>query len=330
MSDERGQDLWERFFEQARRSIAESGQWHWFSYHFTRKAQHIMACSVVDACVDCELASPGLGSHFIDDLASLCGKEKYEPHYEQLLQKMAEILVLRQLVTLKWPEGTKFEREPAAKTKGKRPELKVTTPDRTFLFEVKTPSLLAHIRARNANALQVPGRVFKVEELKRFEHLGELTKPRDNPIIDFLTDAEMKFSQFKETGPHTSVLVIVWDDNIYEPITVLTHEQCGLLTPNSFNKDDADRPVAYPSIDAVILVRHLTYLYRATRDQPLRERRYALDFGDDQALPNIFIPLTDPALIPDLVREGLRALPLDHDMVQQAADYRPKDLVMWF
>jgi hypothetical protein len=330
MADTRAQELWEQFFEQGRKGIAESGEWHWFAYHFTRKAQHVMACGIVDACVDCELASPGLGMQFMNDLSSVCGKEKYHPHYEQLLQKMAEILVLRQLVTLKWPEGTRFDQEPEAKPKGKRPELRVTTPDRTFLFEVKTPSLLAHIRARNANGLQVAGRVFKKEELERFEHLGTLTKPRDNPIVDFLADAESKFSQFKETGPHTSVLVIVWDDNIYEPITVLTHEQCGLLTPNSFNRDDEGRPVSYPSIDAVVVVRHLTYLYRATKELPLLDRRHALDFGAHGALPNIIIPLADPALIPDLVREGLRALPLDHHTVQHAADYRPKDLVLWF
>jgi hypothetical protein len=189
--------------------------------------------------------------------------------------------------------------------------------------------LLAHREARRANAVQVPGRVFKVDELKRFEHLGELTKPRDNPIIDFLTDADRKFGQFKAEGPHTSVLVIVWDDFVYEPITVLTHEQCGLLTPNSFNRDEAGATVAYPNIDAVVLVRHLDYFYRATGDQPLEERRHALDLGDERTLPNVIIPLSVPALITDLIRDGLRALPLDHPMAQRSADYRPKDLVLW-
>lgn len=78
------------------------------------------------------------------------------------------------------------------------------------------------------------------------------------------------------------------------------------------------------------LFAHLTYLYRATRDEPLDERAHALDFGDGRALPNVVIPTGKPALIPDLIREGLRAHPLDHPLIQRAADYRPKDVVFWF
>jgi hypothetical protein len=171
-----------------------------------------------------------------------------------------------------------------------------------------------------------------VLERARLEDIADgsgLTLPRDNPVKDFLLDADRKFAQFKAVQPETSVLVIVWDDFIYEPITVLSHVHCGLLTPNSYLKDSAGAAIQFAHIDAVVLVRHLTYLYRATKDEPLCERTHVLDFGDDRSLPNVIIPITDSALIPDIIRDGLRAAPLDSPMIQGAADYRPQDVVFW-
>ncbi|WP_088279036.1 hypothetical protein [Ideonella sp. A 288] len=125
------------------------------------------------------------------------------------------------------------------------------------------------------------------------------------------------------------MLIIVWDDFIYEPITALKHEACGLLTANSYLRDSAGAPVQFANIDAVVLVRHLTYFARAAGDVPLEERAHALDFGDERALPNVFIPVGDTELVPALIRYGLRAVNWDDPNVQRAADYRPNDIVMW-
>lgn len=319
-----------RLLKQALIAIGAAQGWHWFTYHFSMLPPHPLVRSIVDACAECERKLPGLGSRFIEELAKISGKEKHEPHFDQLLQKLAEVLVLRQLLSLNWPVGTQFQHEPAVSANGKRPELRVLTPKSNFLFEVKTPSLLEHIRARRMNAVQVAGRVLPLDPLKKFAGDGGLTLPRDNPVKDFLQDADAKFAQFKAVQPETSILIIVWDDFIYEPITVLRHEHCGLLTPNSYLKDQAGAAVGFPHVDAVVLVRHLTYLYRATRDEALEERAHAMDFGNDRALPNVIISTKDPELIPDFVRDGLRALPLDHPLIQRAADYRPKDVVFWF
>jgi len=283
----------------------------------------------VDACTDCEERIPGLGSQFIKDLAGIGGLERHKPHYDQLMQKLAELLVLRQLLMLPWPEGTTFEHEPAAIPNGKRPELRVVTAERAYLFEVKTPSLLEHIENRNRNDLQAPGRALPQNHLQTLAAAGGLTLPRDNPVKDFLVDSEKKFGQFKAVSEHTSVLVIVWDDFIYEPITVLTHAQCGLLTPNSYFRDDAGAAVQFPSINAVVLVRHLNYIQDAAADRPLADRAHALDFGGHDALPNVLIPLAGGADVPPWIREGLRALPLDAPFCQAAAEYHPQDVVFW-
>jgi hypothetical protein len=272
---------------------------------------------------------PGLGFQFINEIAAICGKVKHKPHYDQLLQKLAELLVLRQLLGLDWPAGTVFQHEPAVAVDGKRPELRVTTPEKSYLFEVKAPSLLEHIHLRSTNLFQVPSRALPRAQVENLVGKGGLTLPRDNPIKDFLLDADKKFAQFKAVKPETSILVIVWDDYIYEPITVLKHEQCGLLTPNSYLRDEAGMAVQFKNVDTVVVVRHLTYFYRAAGDLPLVDRAYALDFGNDHSLPNVFIAVSDPELVSDQIRQGLRALNWDNPQLQRVADYRSKDIVMW-
>lgn len=329
MCEDLDRKTWEDLLKEAVLTIGRTDPWHWFSYHFSMLPPHPLARSIVDACAVCEKKLPGLGFLFIKDIASICGKEKHEPHYDQLLQKLAEVLVLRQLLILDWPEGATFQHEPAVSATGKRPELRVVTPDRRFLFEVKTPSLLEHIRCRKTNAFQVAGRVLPIARLQQLVGDEGLTLPRDNPVKDFLLDADKKFSQFKAVQKETSILIIVWDDFIYEPITVLKHEHCGLLTANSYLKDSVGQAVQFAHIDAVVLVRHLTYFYRAAGDLPLEERAHALDFGDEHALPNVILPIGAAGLVPDFIRHGLRAVDWDDPLIQRAADYRPKDIVFW-
>lgn len=329
MPEKFDQETWTRLLKEAMVSIGGAKEWHWFSYHFSMLPPHALGRSIVDACADCEKNLTGLGFQFIKDIAAICGREKHEPHYDQLLQKLAELLVLRKLLTLDWPAGTMFQHEPAVSSVGKRPELRVVTPDRSFLFEVKTPSLLEHIRARQTNGFQVAGRVLPIAQVEKLIGDGGLTLPRDNPIKDFLIDADKKFAQFKAVQAETSVLIIVWDDFIYEPITVLKHAQCGLLTQNSYLKDATGAAVQFAHVDAIVVVRHLTYFYRAASGQPLRERAHALDFGDEYALPNVFIPISDAGLVPDRIQQGLRAVSWDDPLLQRAADYRPKDIIIW-
>lgn len=311
-------------------AIAVHGQaWHWFAYHLHTLPPHPFVCSIIEACIDCEEKLLGLGATLVTNLAKIGGIEKHEPHYDQLLQKLAEILILRQLLALPWPDGTTFAHEPAVHAGGRRPELKVDAPDQIYLFEVKAPSLLAHQRQRAQNGLQAPARMFDRAMLDRLADDQGLTLPRDNPLKDFLTDTEAKFEGFKAVQPIIGVLIIVWDDFIYEPITVLTQAQCGLLTDASYHRTEADEPVRYPSIDAVIAVRHLTYFKRAAGEAPLLERAHAFDFGDEGALPNVFMPVPGGQRIPKFIKEGLRALPLDDPIIERAAEYRPVEMVFW-
>jgi hypothetical protein len=322
---------WQQHYELYKVTIAkirETG-WHWFAYHFRSWPPHPFAASLLAASASLDERVPGLGKQLLLEIASLGGREKHRPDYDQLIQKLAEVMVLARLLELPWPKGSCFQREPAV-LGGKRPELLVKSNLGDFLFEVKAPALLEHAQRRSSNGAQLPARVISLKNANSLFGADNITLPRDNPVKDFLISADAKFRPFKTSGDAIGILVIVWDDFIYEPITALVHEHSGLLTTNSFARDGNDRPLTFPNVDAVILIRHLSYFCRAAGDQPLIERTHAFDFGDSNALPNVYIPVAGGKCLSGFVREGLRAWPLDHPFLQTAAEYRPQDIVMWF
>jgi hypothetical protein len=153
--------------------------------------------------------------------------------------------------------------------------------------------------------------------------------PRDNPVYDFLVSANTKFAAFKAQGPFLEILVIVWDDFIYEPITSLLHEHCGLLTENS-HKRSGNGPETYPFIDAVILLRHMTYFRRAAAEDPIGDgRRDAFHIGGARALPNVIIPLAGGHEVSGFITTALNAVPYSDPSIECAAEYRPMDTVIW-
>jgi hypothetical protein len=50
----------------------------------------------------------------IDAIATLSGREKDRRQYEQLLQRLAELLVIRQVVTYPWPFAARYRWAPTA------------------------------------------------------------------------------------------------------------------------------------------------------------------------------------------------------------------------
>jgi hypothetical protein len=306
------------------------GPWHWFHWLFSRGPEHPFVSSLISACVECERKLPGLGWMFINDIASTSGREKHAPDYEALLQKLSEILIIKQLRYMPWPDGTTFEHEPNAEPGGKRPELKVETLDSVFLFEVKAPSLLSHQRARANNPIQFPGRMFENGMRKAIASDQKPTLPRDNPVKDFLISAEAKFAPFHSQKTMFGVLIIVWDDFIFEPITTLIHEPSkGLLTVASFARNADSSPIRFPHVDGIIIVRHLLYFQQAAAET-LTERQHAFDFGGADALSNVLVPVPGGKEIPMIIRAGLRAFPYDDSILQKFADYHPQEFVMWF
>lgn len=308
-------------------------QWHWFQYHFRFGGQgheHPLVESILDACLDCEAHMPGFAKGMIEAIAEIGGKEKHEPHYEQLLQLLAELLVIRRLMTWQWPKPVTFEWEPTAGNSKKNPEVTVRSADWVVGVEVKAPSLFKHMRERGSHSTQVPSRIFTKEQIKTLPGAEKgITLPRDNPVKDFLISANGKFAEFHRQDPNFfGVLVIVWDDFIFEPITALVQEAAGLFTPNSFARDGAGNALTFTNLDAVFLIRQLHQFIRAARAEPLIDNfEFALDYGEERQFPwKVEIPNPAGRAIPPEVVECLQAVRLS---IALGAEYEPSELIFW-
>lgn len=308
-------------------------QWHWFTYHFQfymRGKEHPFAGSIIDACLDIERVEEGWGQNFLQRIAAISGKEKHIPHWEQLLQILAELLIIKQLVNYSWPADTIFEFEPSEGTSRKNPELVLKFSSNTIGIEVKAPSLLAHQNMRYKNPIQLPTRSIMRDVVKT----DGVTLPRDNPVKDFLISSNEKFSEFKRLNPaFASILVIVWDDHIYEPISSLTAEASGLFTDNSFYKDEAGNPVIFQNIDAVILVRHLHQLADGSADKPLYDgKKHILDYGKFDSFPFKVIipnPFTDFTWSDEVHEHVKNCFNVYAPSVEMGAEYIESNYIHW-
>jgi len=309
--------------------------WHWFSYHFQFYGlgrEHCFAKSLVDAIVNIGKSIPGYPLKTITKIASLSNRERYQPHYEQLIQVCAEIYVLNKAVDY-FGNSDKYQiiDEPTADGSDMNPEFIVVSDQHTFGVEVKSPSLIRHMNTRYENPAQistrVPGLLASTKEL-----VGDtrITLPRDNPVKDFLISANNKFEKFKATDSNfISILFILWDDFIYEPISALVGKPSGLFLNESYATDDNGDRITFPNIDAVILDRHQINIIKATRDEELNDnKKHAMDYGVMNEFPfKAVIPCPDGNMIISKdIRECFQLNDWDSIL---GAEYSPSDLVFW-
>lgn len=302
--------------------------WHWFGYHF-HNGPTGFARSIMTACADIDDHTPGIGTVLFRELLAIGGRDRDNSQYEQLLQKLSEVLVIGRIVNCPWPQGTTFEHEPAATPGGPRPELLVTHPQGRLVVEVKTPALLDHIRKRGSNETQLAYRGSVPLEVARRISEEAVTLPRDNPVLDFLKDGERKFAAFRSDPSTASVLVIVWDDFIYEPISTLVNPGSGLLTDRSYARAPDGTALRFPNVDAIVALRHYNYFTMGSREEPLGDRQSAMDFGDDNALPNVLFTSPAGRPVPQFVFDALRAVPHDDPELLRFAEYNVQDFVVW-
>lgn len=306
-------------------------RWHFFQYHFSRVPPTHFGTSLLDACLKLERIGPDAPLMFMSDLAKIGGREKNKDNYNQILQKLSEILVAQQIVSMPWSKETQFKIEDGALGSQKCVDFVVTTCDGSKVgFEVKAPAYIYHATKRVERPVQIPYRAGDgfIENVRKA--LGEPTLPRDNTVRDFLRSADEKFEFFKIADPSfLSILVIVWDDFIYECINPLTNRESGLLTPKSYSMIDG-LPEEFEHVDAVIILRHLSYFVNAAAEMHLEDQRdHAFHLGGPGSLPNVIIPVPNRLNVPDFILDGFNAYPMDDPFIQHAAEYRDQDMIMW-
>jgi len=304
-------------------------KWHFFKYHFQfylRGHEHLLAKSITETISEVEKIIPKAGQDYINKIASINDKPNHTKHFEQLLQVLAELMIVHKAVTYNWGDHIVFEYEPTTGTSDKNPELTVTTDKLALGIEVKSPELVTKHNERATKPQQLPSR----SDIVKMVDKSETMLPRDNPVKDFLISADKKFEAFKTANPNFySVLVIVWDDFIYEPISALSSPQAGLFTDNSFAKDDKDNALQFTNVDCVIITRHLLPIVRGTRDEPLPDlSQHPLDYGRHNEFPFKVIIKNPWSKLepPDELIDCFQVLKPGPEL---GAEYLPSDFITW-
>ena len=306
-------------------------KWHYLSYHFSpykKGYEHFLCASIVDSYTRIESVMPGYTEEFSKKLSSFSNREKYQPHYEQIIQLLAELYVINHLATIKFPSAS-FLHEPTASDSNRNPEVGIILNDKEIYVEVKCREYIPHHNDRGHTSIEVPSRMDGIKEvaesiLKNGEHI---VYPRDNTIKDFLISANDKFRGFKnDSSKSITVLVIVWDDCIYEPISSLLNSSSGLLTDNSFYKNGGEA-AKFENVDAILLVRQSHHIVRATRDQfPVDGLKHPLDWGaKNMVLPKAYIPVNTNDKVDEYLCQILEAHNISE--LTHVAEYRPQELV---
>lgn len=319
----------------ARLLEATSRQWHWWHFHFQTQMRGTpvpFVEALTGALLEVDAVMPGYAARTADVIGGISGRAWHRPDYEQLLQRLAEIHVALHLVRLGWPPGTTVADEPVAPGSARNPEMVVTTPEFRLGVEVKSPSLLRHQAQRNSRPVQSTTRVLPLEQLSAIAGGPDrLTRPRDNPVKDFLASADEKFAAFRANDDDFyGILTIVWDDFVFEPISALLHQQSGLLTEGSFARDSDGRVVRYSNVDAVLLVSHLQYLEQTLAEdgarRPFGVAEDVFRWDRDPARPVAIVPVPGGRALPEGTEDLLQVRPLD---AIPGAEYDATDLVMW-
>lgn len=310
-------------------------EWHWFGYNFgfgkidgyTRFGKAFVdALSIIDTKIE------GYSRRTIKKIESYSGRDRDENHYQQLLQICGEIYILKQAVLhfSKFPD-TLFRDEPKSLYSKKNPEFSFEFENITYGIEVKLPSLNEHMMKRTANPIQITGRCEGV--LGSYEKnvgINNITLPVDNKIKSFLTSANEKFEGFKVGSENfVSILFILWDDFMYEPISALITKPHGLFLEDTFAVENGS-PMRYENVDYVFIDRPLSNFREDTACRCLLDNKQnCFDYGKHDEFPfKVYFrnPYSKGETISSQIKECFQ---LKEYSTSLGAEYCPTDFVFW-
>ncbi len=301
----------------------------WLGYHLDEKLPSRFGQNLLRALRVCEDHTPGNGARLAKELAHIpyvATKDDpvaAEERFEELIQKLAEILVARTISSIDWGDGAKILIEPRNPVTKGRPDFAVETAEHTYLFEVKCPSFLKHNRTRSRNGIQLP--VRSPLGLRSDMQGEDVTKPRDYTVKQFLESADKKFRSYSQK-PTTGVLALVWEENMYEAVGVLTHPEVGLLTPKSWAAVGGVRQ-AFAAVDYVLIISRLTDISQGTQNAFRSRESDPFTIERDPVLPTAWctnLGKDDPE---DRIAAAFGAWP--HDGLSIASEYSPMEVIMW-
>jgi hypothetical protein len=269
-----------RDFQKMKRAIADcvfdNDQRHFLDFHFGNFTP--FAQEFTELMCTLETLSPGSGYDFVKRIGSLQGESRAT--YEQIVQAICELVIAKKFIEL-YPveKGFILKWEPTGKTKS-NPEFMIEGPEWRLLVEVKCPSLFEYDTKNRAASQQVTARLPGMKEIMT-DIGGEVPAlPLDNKVKDFLLSAEKKFSSFEENGlPTYGLLFICWGERMFEAITPLSHEACGLLKESSYFEEKGNK-IRFPHVSGVVVTQHQHFIQNMLVGHPPPHQRSWLDYGE--------------------------------------------------
>lgn len=312
--------------------LHRAGNGGWLSYHLHRAAPSDFGRALLGAVRDIDQALPNVGTRFINELASIRyvptadDAAAWQAGFQQLLQLLAEILIIRALCSAPWPESTVLKYEPVNPTTGRRPELAIELGDQVLLIEVKCPALIKHQNQRADAKFHLPARGVAGDLFREHRERDQLVLPRDNVVKDFLVSSQDKFRGFSRVKSTSGVLVIVWDQHLYEPISSLRHPESGLFTANSFARDPGGDRLSFDAVGGAIVMEGLCRLGAAAQETGLIDATDTFAI-DRLGMPAAWCPNLPDAVLHPLIADALVAQPIED--LDCFAEYRPQDIIFW-
>ncbi len=295
---------------------------HHLQRFFVAGRDDVLASGVVRACLRCEVMGPEAPRKLLGMILR-AGDDR---NLDALLQALAEVYVLSWLASIDWPGEAEFAYEPGTK-KGKKPELRVRTAERSYLFEVKAPSFGDFQLRRHARQYQLLSRSVRREDLDYVTGGEKVTPPLDNKLKDFLQSAEEKFVGMKQAGD-LAYLVVVWDSQLQEPVTALSSPFAGLLTSRTFARNAEGAPMVFPSVDGVLLVSRLELLRNALLSAPTSTGPDVMDHAYQEPLPTGLARRSGAPDVPPFLVDQLHVEDVDQPNLP-IAELQSTDFVYW-
>nr|WP_294917912.1 hypothetical protein [uncultured Neokomagataea sp.] len=288
---------------------------HFLDHHIQYALQNTFGSNLIRALGRCEQRLPGSGIRLLNELLNIPADqhkdiERKTERFEQVMQKLAEISAINTIINMTWPEGTYFSIEPKG-TNGAKPDLLVRTPSGIYLFEIKCPCFILDRTKKTLPLLEIVVRNKDLNEITgSFD--GNIILPKDNKLCDFLKSAARKFSGFEEETILSNILILFWDEDMYQAISPLIDPECGIFTNNTWIIDADGNQEMFTNVDGIILLNRYDSLSDGTINPPLIHTPDPFCFSPSVELRNVWLPNKQGFLPPQNILDAFGAAPIEY------------------
>lgn len=224
---------------------------------------------LINALMKLNLFSKKATRDFLDNKLMAKNGDTCDQH--KVLSSLCELTVLNSFLD-KLDNRNDFMYEPVVRRdSNKNPECYVKIKDVNYYIEVKAPNFenynkkLYKLLEKKRQALHFESRIFELDsEMKK----NNLTST-DSKVKDFLSDTNKKFARV-EAQNNINILFICWNDHTDQPATALKHFNNGLLTNQSWYREEGEI-VTFDNIDIIFIndIYQSHFIHMSCKDEPL-------------------------------------------------------------